>query len=207
MFNFNFARQAMLALALALTSAAALAGPTYLVTIHTEGVDAEAGLIDFNFYTTDDTSGSSATLSHFSGAFGDVFERAGSAAGTVADSVSFSPSNVANFLTYNVLFGGDFSFQVSFSGDFLTVPGPNSSALVVSLHDSLLSLEYGVAVVFDLIPAFNADPAGVFITVGDPGLASVTELVAADVPEPSQLLLMLSALALAGVALRRRTTR
>ncbi len=205
MFNFkNFARQAMLAAALAIGSSAALAGPTYLVTIHTEGVDAEAGLMDFSFYTTNDTSDSVVSMSNFTGAFGEEYDRSGSAAGTIADTVTFVPSNFNNYLTYNVLFGGDFSFNVTFSGDFLTVPGDNASALVVGLFDSMMSTEYGMAVMFDLIPALNTDPAAVLVTVNDPGLATVTEQVSAEVPEPSQLLLMLSALALAGVALRRR---
>ncbi|WP_426100722.1 NF038129 family PEP-CTERM protein [Massilia sp. TSP1-1-2] len=208
MFNFaSFARQALLAATLALSSAAALAGPSYLVTIHTGNVDAEAGLMDFNFYTTNDAIGGTASLSNFSGAFGAEYDRAGSADGSVADTLTFTPGLTSNYLTQNVLFGGDFSFNVTFSGDYETVAGLYAPTFQVSLYDAFLATEYGVAVQFDLLPALNADAAGVLVTINDPLLASVTELVASDVPEPSAMLMMLSTLALAGVALRRRRSR
>jgi hypothetical protein len=206
MLNFKtFVRQAMLATALAFTSAAALAGPTYLVTIHTQTVEAEAGLMDFNFYTTDNASGGMVSLSNFSGAFGEEFDRAGTATGNIPGTLSFVNSTTSNYLTQNVVFGGDFSFNVTFSGDYETVTGLFAPTFQVSLYDAFLTTEYGVAVQFDLIPALNGDPASVLVSIANPDLATVTEAVA-EVPEPSQLLLMLSALALAGAAMRRRKT-
>ena len=202
----NFVRKAVLAAALAIVSAAASAGQTYLVTIHTQTVEAEAGLLEFNFATLGDVVGGTASLSNFSGAFGEEFDRSGSADGAIPGAVTFTESIFANYLTYNVIFGGDFSFNVTFSGDYETVPGLYAPTFQVSLYDAFLTTEFGVAAQFDLIPALNGDAAGVFVTISNPVLATVTEVVAADVPEPSQLLLMLSALALAGVALRRRST-
>jgi hypothetical protein len=205
MFNFHhIVRKALLAAALAFGSAAALAGPTYLVTIHTQNVDAETGLMDFNFYTTGDAVGGIVSLSNFSGAFGLEVDRAGTATGAIPDAVSFSSGMTSNYLTQSVLFGGDFSFNVTFSGDYESVEGLYAPTFQVSLYDDFLSIEYGMAVQFDLLPALNADPAGVLVTVPDADLASVAQM--AEVPEPSQLLLMLSALALAGFALRRRNT-
>jgi hypothetical protein len=205
MFNFHhIVRKALLAAALAFGSAAALAGPTYLVTIHTQNVDAETGLMDFNFYTTGDAVGGIVSLSNFSGAFGLEVDRAGTATGAIPDAVSFSSGMTSNYLTQSVVFGGDFSFNVTFSGDYETVEGLYAPTFQVSLYDDFLSIEYGMAVQFDLLPALNADPAGVLVTVPDADLASVAQM--AEVPEPSQLLLMLSALALAGFALRRRNT-
>lgn len=205
MFNFtHLVRKALLAAALALVSAAALAGPTYLVTIHTQNVDAETGLMDFNFYTTADAVGGVVSLSNFSGAFGLEVDRAGTATGAIPDAVSFSSGMTSNYLTQSVVFGGDFSFNVTFSGDYETMEGLYAPTFQVSLYDDFLSTEFGMAVQFDLLPALNADPAGVLVTVPDADLATVAAV--AEVPEPSQLLLMLSALALAGVALRRRNT-
>jgi hypothetical protein len=205
MFNFTHSvRKALLAAVLAIGSAAALAGPTYLVTIHTQNVDAETGLMDFNFYTTADAVGGMVSLSNFSGAFGVEVDRAGTASGAIPDAVTFSSGMTSNYLTQSVLFGGDFSFQVSFSGDYESVQGLYAPTFQVSLYDDFLTTDYGMAVQFDLLPALNADPAGVLVTLPDADLASVAEVSA--VPEPSQLLLVLSALALAGLALRRRNT-
>ena len=205
MFNFKmFVRQALLAAALAFTGAAALAGPTYLVTINTQDVEAENGLMDFSFYTTADSVGGMVSLSNFSGAFGEEAFRGGTADGAIPGNVTFVNGNTSNYLTQNGTFGGVFSFNVAFSGDYATVAGENATTFTVSLFGPSFSPEFGNAVSFDLIPAFNNDPADVFVTIDNPDLASATELVAAEVPEPSQLLLMLSALALAGVATGRR---
>jgi hypothetical protein len=202
MFNFlHIARKALLAAVLAIGSAAALAGPTYLVTIHTQNVDAETGLMDFNFYTTADAVGGMVSLSNFSGAFGVEVDRAGTATGAIPDTVTLSSGMTSNYLTQSVLFGGDFSFNVTFSGDYESVEGLYAPTFQVSLYDDFLSTEFGMAVQFDLLPALNADPAGVLVTVPDADLATVA---AVAVPEPSQLLMMLSALALAGLVLRRR---
>ncbi len=206
MFTFKtFVRQALLAVTLAFTSAAALAGPTYLVTIHTQEVQEESGLMDFSFYSTADAVGGMVSLSNFSGAFGEEFDRAGTADGAIPGTVTFVNGNTSNYLTQNVTFGGDFSFHVTFSGDYETVSGANATTFAVSLYGPFFSSEFGVAVQFDLIPAFNSDPAGVLVTIANPDLASATELVAAEVPEPSQLLLMLSALALAVVSVSSHT--
>lgn len=205
MFNFKtFVCQALLAAALALTGAAALAGPTYLVTINTQDLEEETGLIDFSFYTTADAVGGMVSLSNFSGAFGEEFDRGGSADGAIPGAVTLVNGITSNYLTQNVTFGGAFSFNVTFSGDYETVRGLNATTFTVSLFGPLFSPQFGDAVSFDLIPAFNHDPAGVLVTIADPDLASATELVAAEVPEPSQLPLMLSAVVLAGVAMGRR---
>jgi hypothetical protein len=203
MFNFtHIARRALLAAALAFSSAAALAGPTYLVTIHTATIEAESGLMDFNYTSAADAVAGTVTLSNFSGAFGALQDRSGANEGELPGSVTFTAGMTSNYLTHYVIFGGDFSFNVSFGGDYETVEGPNATAFSVGLYDDMLATYFGTAVTFDLVPAFNGDPAGVLLTIDDAALATVSAV--ADVPEPSQLLLMLSALALAGLALRRR---
>ena len=208
MFNFNnFVRQAYLALALALASGASFAGPSYLVTLHTQAYSGESGLLDFGFLADAAATAQMVTLSNFSGDFGAEYDRAGGIDGDLATMVNFSNTGASNFLTQNVNLGGDFTFKLLFSDDYALPADPNDAlglSFVVALFDDLMSVQLAQFVQFDLMPFSAGNPANIAITVKD-DLATVTELVASDVPEPSQLLLMLSALALAGMAMRRRS--
>jgi hypothetical protein len=198
MLNFmTLARKALLAAALVLCSGAALAGPNYLVTVHTQGYSGESGLLDFGFESYSDAPGAIAHLWNLSGAFGEEYDRTGSVDGDLASGFTFSNSNLSNYLTYGVILGGDFSFNISFHGDYETMEAPNGATFIAALYATELSELLGALVQFDLIPAFNGNAAGVLVSANQ-DLADV-----ADIPEPSQLLLMLSALALAGVAHRR----
>ncbi|MEJ7806639.1 MAG: NF038129 family PEP-CTERM protein [Telluria sp.] len=209
MFNFKiFARQAMLALVLAFAGNAAIAGPTYLVTLHTQAYSGESGLLDFGFLGDSAATAEMVTLSNFSGMFGLEYDRAGGIAGELATTVNFSNTRSANYLTQEVTLGGDFTFNLHFSDDYTMPLDPLDAqglSFVVSLFDNGLTAQLAQLVQFDLMPFVANDPAQITITVND-DLAVVTEVAVADIPEPSQLLLMLSALALAGVALRRRRT-
>lgn len=205
MFNFkNFARQAFLSLALVCASAAAMAGPTYLVTIDTQAYPGESGLLDFGFLGDANAANELVTVSNFSGAFGAEYDRAGGVVGALGDVVTFSNTGSANFLTQEVILGGGFSFLLNFSGDYAMPANPNDASgltFVVALFNSDLSDIFAQLVQFDLMPFVAGEPANITITA-NANLVDVAEV--AQVPEPSQLLLMLSALALAGAALRRR---
>lgn len=199
MLNFiTLARKALLAAALVFCSGAALAGPNYLVTVHTQAYSGESGLLDFAFESYSDAPGAIAHLWNLSGAFGEEFDRSGSVDGDLASGFMFRNSSLSNYLTYAVVLGGDFTFNVSFHGDYETMESPNGATFMAALYDSALTELLGAIVQVDLIPAFNGDAAGVLVSANQ-DLATV-----AEIPEPSQLLLMLSALALAGVALRRK---
>ena len=207
MFNFkNFARQALLALSLAVLSSAALAGPTYLVTIHTQAYSGESGLLDFSFLSVGAASAEVATVSNISGAFGAEYDRNSGVAGDLGTGLAFTTPGSLAYLTQNVILGDDLRFTLSFSGDFALPGNPDfvvGPSFVVTLFNSDMSDTLATLVQFDLIPAFFGDPATIAIS-SDPALVDVTEVVTA-VPEPAQWLLMLSALALAGISLRRRS--
>ena len=203
MFNFiTLARKALLAASLVLFSGVAMAGPSYLVTIHTNAYSGETGLLDFSMGSDASARLAIANLWNFSGKFGDQYDRTGSVDGNLADGVTFTNAGASNFLTYNVILGGDFSFNISFSGDYESVEAVAGSVFDVVLYGMDFNDTLDRAVQFQLIPLNNGDAAYVDV-LANPDSTVVTELVAVDVPEPSQLLLMLSGLALAGVALRR----
>jgi hypothetical protein len=202
MFNITtLARKALLAAALVFISGAALAFPSYQVTIHTQAYSGESGLLDFNFGGNADAPMGIATLWNLTGNFGAEYDRAGDVAGDVATGLTFTSGAASTYLTQAVILGEDFVFNIAFSGPVEFMDSPSGLSFGVGLYDSDLQLSFDFPVQFDLIPAFNGDPAGLFVTA-NPDTTTVNELVA-DVPEPSQLLLMLSALALAGVARRR----
>lgn len=205
MFNLiTLARKALLAATLALCSAAAMAGPSYLVTINTAAFSGEDGLLDFSLGSDGDAAGSIATLSNFSGNFGAEFDRIGSVSGDLASGLTFTNAGPTNLLTQSVILGDIFSFNITFSGDYELLESVSGSLFAVVLFDANLSAILDFAVQFDLLPVNNGDPAAVVFTASPD--TTVTELVAVDVSEPSQLLLMLSALALAGAAMRRSRT-
>lgn len=197
----TLARKALLAAALVFISGAALAFPSYQVTIHTQAYSGESGLLDFGFNGNADAPLGIATLWNISGAFGDEYDRVGGVAGDVVTGLTFTSGAASNFLTQSVILGDDFVFNISFTGPVEFMDSPSGLMFGVQLYGTDLGEWLDTPAQFDLIPAFNGDPAGLFVTT-NPDSATVVELVA-DVPEPSQLLLMLSALALAGVALRR----
>jgi len=195
---FTSLRKALLACALVLFSGAALAGPTYLVTLHTQAYSGESGLLDFGMGGNADAPSAYATLYNFSGAFENEFDRSPSTTGDLATGVTITNSGASNYLTQGVNLGGDLSFYVNFSGDFDTVESAASSLFAVVLYDAQLTELWAFPVQFDLISAFQGAPSAVLVTVDD-SLASVSA-----VPEPSSLLLMLAALAVAAVMLRRK---
>jgi|GEM_PF-4633626 len=195
---FNSLRKALLACALVLSSGAALAGPTYLVTLHTQAYSGESGLLDFGMGGNADAPSAFATLTHFSGAFENEFDRSPSTVGDLATGVTIANSGASNYLTQGVQLGGDLAFMVNFSGDFDTLDSAASSLFAVVLYDAQLTELWAFPVQFDLLSAFQGAPAAVLVTVDD-SLASV-----AAVPEPSSLLLMLAALAVGGFLLRRK---
>lgn len=200
MTNFkSFIQTAILActMALGVAPAPALAGPMYHVTIDTSSLLETSGLLDFaltsNAASPDLTS---VTLTNFSGNFGAESGREGDVT-DIAGGYAIGSGAGLSWLTRIVNLGGSFSFAVGFADSFGGIDGVG---LAVSLFDADMTRYLGVdgpLVSFELVPEMGGEPS--FVTVSaDNALASV-----AEIPEPSELLLMLTGLAMLGLVSRR----
>lgn len=194
-------RQAMLALLLCGASLAARADVIpggYRVTIDSNV--AGASFLDMNFGSFGGAAEAIATVSNLQGAFGAVDSFEGS--------VGFEPGGVftisnqgTNFLTHSITAGGLLSFDVVFSGAFLTDAGDFTSIFSAAL----LGDDYSAVgnaegeVIFSIVQLSDTAAAAVgFETFGN------AEVSVNAVPEPSELLLVLTGLALMGAMVRRR---
>lgn len=178
-------------LALALVSGAASAAPVkYHVDLDTSSASGTA-LVNFTFDALTDAVLATASLSNFTGNYGALFETGGDVTGSVPAGVMISNGGVDNFLSQFVTLGGHFGFDVAF--DFGDVnPGSAFSVALYQPDYAGFALGDGNLVTIEL-NGMNISAVGPFATVAP-----------AAVPEPSQLLLMLTGLALLGVAARRR---
>lgn len=189
-------RRVLFALCLMLGSGAAFAGPIYHVTVDTAGLTGQ-GFLDFSVIGTQGAPGAFATLSNFSGAFGAEADRVGAVAGAIPAGFTVANGAGDNWLTQSVSLGGVFAFDIAFGGDYETVQGIDGATFAVSLYDELFSAQ-------TLVATFAAQPGSVL------GAASLTPealyagAAITPVPEPSNLLLVLTALLVVG-ALRLRS--
>ena len=194
MFNLkNLFARAMLALMLVTGAGAASAGPTYQVTIDTQGLSG-IGQLDFAFLGLESAGAATAYLSNFSGDFGD-FILEGDASGDRETGITLGNSVFFNDYLQAVNLGGVFRFNVMFDfageGDGMT--------LGVALYDELITTYLGTEgnlVQFDLMPG-----SGVTVSAAD-GVARV-----AEVPEPASMAMLLAGLMLLGWTLRQRRMR
>jgi hypothetical protein len=193
MFNAKtFLRQCLLAVALAGTALGALAGPTnFHVDVNTAGL-VDATYLDLFFSKVGDAAPGTVRVSNITGnsvAFdyseGDVtFNGDGSV--TIGNSLAF-----ANFVDYTATFGGTFGFDLAFSTEFLSSMSTDGSTFAISVLDSGFVPFAGATAQFDIFST------GIVSSGGQ--LVSITA-----VPEPSDLLMMVTGLGLVGVVRRRK---
>lgn len=196
MFNFKtFVKQALLAATLAFGIGSATAGPTYHVDIDTQGYTG-TGAIDFWMSSFNGASGALATVSNFTGSLGSETFRFGGVSGALPAMTGFDNSQSFSSVTHDVTLGDKFGFDVNFSGDFLTVPG-FASTFSIAMYDALGNY----LVQPDFLLEFSVNP----LTFDD--AASVTYTAARNVrvsvPEPSDILLMMTGLGLVALVRRR----
>ena len=204
MFNAKtFLRQAALALALAGSSLAALAGPlSFHVKVDTTG-RADAGYLDLQLGALMDAAPVTVTISNFTGAFGNI---------DAQDGVSFNPNGsvtlangpgIGSYLSYEVMFGGAFGFDLLFSDDYSGASGGDGSTLTVGLFDTGVTSYGSVDGIDGVIARFELTPGVGIDAAADAGFATVGALQA-DVPEPTDWSLMATGLVLLGLTLQRR---
>ncbi len=196
----HFFKQLVLATALILGTSAAVAGPVYTVTLDTAAFDGSANL-DLSFGSFAEAAPVTALVSNFSAGFGNVVDSAGAVSGTTASGITMLNAPGYNFVTFALTMGGTFSFNVSFGDGFSGID--NALFAVTLFNESGFLGSDGPVAAFTLTPAVDGPSLVEFS--GVTGLASAGP--AADVPEPSQLLLMLTALALLGFMARRRSAK
>lgn len=190
----TFLRQCLLAVALVGTSLGALAGPTnFHVDLNTNGL-ANAQFIDLFFAKADLAPPATATVSNFTGAFGAVDYFEGAVTFNGDGSVTIGNDPFSNLVDFNAVFGGTFGFDISFSSDFLNGSSTDGSTFSVSVLDAGLNPLTGAALArFDLYGS-----AGIARSANEQ-FATVTA-----VPEPSDMLMMLTGLGLVAFTVRRR---
>lgn len=201
----TFARS-LLALALAASAGLTQAATTFHAEINTAAF-AGGGWLDFQFIPgSDGAVGATATLSHFTGAFGSEFELTGGS-GSLATGVNLFNVGIGGNLFHSLSLGGTFGFDISFGGDFAGTAGNVGTTFSVGLlgpdQSTYLGNPDGALFKVDLMPMDGSLPASVTLTTLGGGISTVT----AAVPEPASYALLLGGLAVLGGLSRRRQAR
>jgi hypothetical protein len=190
----SFYTRALLALFLAGGANAAFAGAMYHVTVDTTSLTG-TGYLDLTFAALAGAAPATATLTHFTGAFGSTALPAGDVGGDIGSAITFGNGQSFNELLQAVSFGGLLSFDAAFD----VAPGGTIGtgfgiALVNAALDNYVPGTSGNVATIDLMPGA---PATVW--------ADAAFVTTTPVPEPAGLPVFATGCVLAALALRRRT--
>ena len=191
-------RKGLLAAALAGAAFGASAAPTtYHVNVDTSSLTGGT-FLEFGFSGSAPVASTTATVAHLNSAGLTVADSLG---GTVdADGSGFVLSNSAySYVDYVGAISGMFSFDLTFSDGFMADTGFESLFSVSVLDSDYFTVAGGAN-----FATFKLTATDGISTVFTPGLGNATLDVPSAVPEPTQLLLMLTALAMMGAMLKRR---
>lgn len=195
MFNLKtlFTR-ALLALMLATGAGAALAGPTYHVTVDTRGYEG-SGILDFLFLGYDTSAEGQAFLSNFTGDYGSDSTLEGDASGDIGSGVVLGTNDAFNSFAQSVNLGGRFSFDLRFE----LGPIGDPLGLSVGLFSDALGQYLGAG---GTLVSFELAPGQADLVVRDADLVRV-----AEVPEPAGMAQLALGLALMAWTVRQRRKR
>ena len=195
----------ILAAALSAAASAAVAGPSYHVNVDTAALAGQTGFLDFSTVGMLDAPGALATFSNLTsigGTYGVESDRVGAVLGSIPSGFSIGNALGDSYLTHAISFGGLYSFDVSFSGDYQSVASPNGTSFAVALYNADFSSSL-LRARFDAQPAFAGQAAGVTVFAEGAGVA-ITALPTSAVPEPGTWAMLLTGLLLTGAVVRRR---
>lgn len=187
--------RALLALAIAAGAPAALAGPTYKVTLDTSALAGSTGYLDLGLNGPGDAVGA-ARIGNFSGNFvGTTPQLFGDASGDVVNGAILGNDFGFNFFDQLVEFGGIVSFDVRFDA----LGGPSGLLFSVAFMDETLTSYLGAAGNLLEISLMPGEPDVVDRLVDGVQLSAV--------PEPADWLLLATGLLLIGVTRRLQPGR
>lgn len=196
----NLLRHAVLALALVASPFAALAAPVnFHVDLDTSTLSGP-GYVDLQFGALTSAPPATVTFKNFMGAFGTVDYSEGDVVANPNGSYTLGNlPDASSILTFNATFGARLAFDLMFSDDYASATGIDGSTLTIALLNSVFNPIGGDSgvVKFDLTPR-----SGVSSTV-NADFAAIAPIANA-VPEPSDLAMMFTGLALLGFTARRR---
>jgi hypothetical protein len=186
--------RALLALLLTGGAHAAYAGPMYHFTVDTTRLTG-TGYLDLTFAALAGATPATATLTHFTGAFGTTALPTGDVGGDIGTQVTFGNGHTFNELLQAVTFGGLLGFDAAFD---IAPGGAIGTGFGIALVNAALD---------NYVPGTSGNVASIALMPGAPAAtvwADAAFVTATRIPEPAGLPVFATGCALAALALRRQ---